>query len=174
MLISREFDRRAAILHRQGKAWFHISSAGHEGLATVATVLNSSDFIFPHYRDRAMLLQRGMSVTDMAHDLLGTASSHSGGRNMSSHFSNAQNNIFSIASPVGIHCLPAVGVAWSETLRSSNNVVVCSIGDASVRQGEFFEALTFAIDKTLPVLFLISDNGYGISTPTSDTAPLHP
>jgi 2-oxoisovalerate dehydrogenase E1 component len=173
MMRSREFDRRAGILCRQGRAWFHISSAGHEALAGAVCSLRAEDLIFPHYRDRALLMARGMTIADMTRDLLATASSHSGGRNMSAHFSFPSGNVFSIASPVGSQCLPAAGAAWASRLGGHDQVVLCSIGDAATRQGEFYEAVSFAVDHDLAVIFLVSDNGYGVSTPTRGLSPLH-
>ncbi|MEU1852675.1 thiamine pyrophosphate-dependent enzyme [Streptomyces sp. NPDC019990] len=171
MLLSRECDRRSGIVLRQGEAWFHISSAGHEALAAVCELLEPEDLLVPHYRDRTLLLARGMDPEAQARDLMAKAGSHSGGRNMSAHFGHRDGNVFSVASPTGSQCLPAVGAAWAAQLRDRENVVVCSIGDASTRQGEFFEALAFAVERALPVLFLVSDNGYGISTPTADMSP---
>lgn len=166
MMISRECDRRAGIVLRQGKAWFHISAAGHEALAAVCELMEPDDLLFPHYRDRALLLARGMGVEDQARDLMAKRASHSAGRNMSAHFSHRPGNVFSVASPTGSQCLPAVGAAWAAVLRGEPRLVVCSVGDASTRQGEFFEALAFAMERSLPVVFLISDNRYGISTAT--------
>ncbi|WP_225942868.1 alpha-ketoacid dehydrogenase subunit alpha/beta [Nocardiopsis terrae] len=171
MLLSRECDRRAGVYYRQGKAWFHISSAGHEGLAVLGELLEGGDFVVPHYRDRALMISRGMDVEEQARDLMGKARSHSGGRNMSSHFCYQPGNVFSIASPTGSQCLPASGIAWAARFRDESSVVLCSVGDATTRQGEFFEALAFALERDLPVLFLVSDNGYGISTPTADFVP---
>ncbi|MFE1948881.1 thiamine pyrophosphate-dependent enzyme [Streptomyces sp. NPDC059524] len=171
MLLSRECDRRSGIVLRQGEAWFHISSAGHEALAALCELLEPEDLIVPHYRDRTLLLARGMDPEAQARDLMAKAASHSGGRNMSAHFGHREGNVFSVASPTGSQCLPAVGAAWAAQLRHREQVVVCSIGDASTRQGEFFEAVAFAVERALPVLFLVSDNGYGISTPTADMSP---
>ncbi|MET8896987.1 alpha-ketoacid dehydrogenase subunit alpha/beta [Streptomyces albogriseolus] len=171
MLLSRECDRRSGIVLRQGEAWFHISSAGHEALAALCELLAPEDLIFPHYRDRTLTLARGMDPEAQARDLMAKAASHSAGRNMSAHFSHPAGNVFSVASPTGSQCLPAVGAAWAAKLREKPDVVVCSIGDASARQGEFFEALAFAVERALPVLFLVSDNGYGISTPTAGMSP---
>lgn len=172
MLLSRECDRRSGIVLRQGQAWFHISSAGHEGLGALCELLGPEDLIFPHYRDRTLMLARGMDAEGQARDVMAKGGSHSAGRNMSSHFSHPQGNVFSLASPTGSQCLPAVGAAWAGMLRGRDNVVVCSIGDASTRQGEFFEAVAFAIERKLPVIFLVSDNRYGISTPTDGMSPL--
>jgi 2-oxoisovalerate dehydrogenase E1 component len=171
MLLSRECDRRSGIVLRQGEAWFHISSAGHEGLAALCELLDPQDLIFPHYRDRTVLMARGMDTEGQARDLMAKAGSHSAGRNMSAHFGHRPGNVFSIASPTGSQCLPAVGAAWAAQLMGREQTVVCSIGDASTRQGEFFEAVAFAVERRLPVVFLVSDNGYGISTPTEHMSP---
>ncbi|MFI2710521.1 thiamine pyrophosphate-dependent enzyme [Micromonospora sp. NPDC018662] len=166
MMISRECDRRAGIVLRQGKAWFHISSAGHEGLAAVCEWMDPDDLLFPHYRDRALMLARGLDVEGQARDLMAKRDSHSAGRNMSSHFSHRAGNVFSLASPTGSQCLPAAGAAWAAVMRGEQRLVVCSVGDAATRQGEFFEAVAFAVERCLPVVFLVSDNRYGISTST--------
>ncbi|WP_326594153.1 alpha-ketoacid dehydrogenase subunit alpha/beta [Streptomyces sp. NBC_01294] len=171
MMLSRECDRRSGIVLRQGQAWFHISSAGHEALAALCELLEPEDLIFPHYRDRTLMLARGMDAEGQARDLMAKGGSHSAGRNMSSHFSHRPGNVFSLASPTGSQCLPAAGAAWASVLRGEKQVVVCSIGDASTRQGEFFEAVAFAVERKLPVVFLVSDNRYGISTPTDGLSP---
>nr|WP_311948068.1 thiamine pyrophosphate-dependent enzyme [Halomonas piscis] len=171
MILSRECDRRSGLMARQGEAWFTLSSAGHEALAAIADELESRDFVFPHYRDRALVMSRGMSVEDVARELMAKAKSHSAGRGMTSHFSHRPGNVFSVASPTGSQCLPAVGAAWASVRRGDDAAVVCSLGEASSRQGEFFEALAFALQHALPVVFVISDNGYGISTPTKGTSP---
>ena len=87
-------------------------------------------------------------------------------------FSFARNlNLFPPAMPVASQCLPAVGAAWGIKLADQQRAVICTLGDASTRQGEFYEAVCFAVEKRLPVVFVIEDNGYGISTPTVDQLP---
>jgi 2-oxoisovalerate dehydrogenase E1 component len=173
MMLSRECDRRSGLTLRQGQAWFTISSAGHEAFAALGDVLTGEDHIFPHYRDRAVALARGMTVEDIARDLMGKAESHSGGRSMAGHFSHRPGNVVSVASPTASQCLPAAGAAWAAKLRGDGSAVLCSLGEASSRQGEFFEALAFGVQNQLPLVFLIADNGYGISTPTRDMNPRH-
>ena len=90
---------------------------------------------------------------------------------MPGHGSYRRLGIFPPATPTGTQCLPAVGAAWGARLQGTNRVVLCTIGDASTRQGEFFEALAFAIQERLPILFVVEDNGYGISTPTARQLP---
>lgn len=171
MILSRECDRRSGLALRQGHAWFTISSAGHEALAALGDVLEPQDVVFPHYRDRALVMSRGMTVRDIARDLMGVSGSHSAGRAMTSHFSHRPGNVFSLASPTASQCLPATGYAWASVRRGDDTVVVCSLGEASSRQGEFFEALAFATERGLPVVFVVADNGYGISTRTENMSP---
>src|SRR4029077_14104330 len=68
--------------------------------------------------------------------------------------------------------LPACGIAWGLKLDWKPNFVVATVGDAATRQGDFFEAISFAKEKKLPVLFVVEDNGYGISSPTREINPL--
>ena len=91
---------------------------------------------------------------------------------MPSHYSDADLHIWSVPTPTGSQLLPACGIAWGIQLDGKKNLVATTIGDAATRQGDFFEALCFAKEKKLPVLFLVEDNGYGISMPTRKNNPL--
>ncbi|GMV36547.1 MAG: tungsten formylmethanofuran dehydrogenase subunit E [Fimbriimonadales bacterium] len=172
MLLAREGDRREAILIRQSKGWFHIHGMGHEALAALVAHLRPDDYLFPHYRDRAMVLAKGITNYKLALAFHGKATSSSAGRQMPGHFSDRALNIFSMPSPVGANCLPAVGAAWGMRLDGKDTVVLVSIGEASSRQGEFYEAVSFALERKLPVVFLVQDNRYGISTNTDQKNPL--
>ncbi len=171
MLLSREGDLKSARMVRQNKAWFHVSSLGHESLAACGMHLQKEDMVFMHYRDIPLVMAKGVSPELVAHYWLGKAMISSPARNMSAHLSDRENNIFSSASPTGSQCLPAVGAAWGIQLSKQSQIVVCGIGDAGIRQGEFYEAVCFAIEKQLPILFIIADNLYGISTPTATMNP---
>ena len=171
MALSREADRREGICFRQGKAWFELAGAGHEGLAAAAFALRDDDYLYPYYRDRALMLARGSSVYELALGFFGKAESSSGGRQLANHYSDAKRLAMSCASPTGLQCLPAAGTAWHCHRRGRGQVTVCSIGDAAVRQGEFYEALSFALQEKLPLIFLVEDNAYGVSTPTAGMNP---
>ncbi len=166
MVLAREGDLRENLLVRQGKASFQLSGAGHEAVAALAPHLRADDLLFPAYRDRALMHSRGMTIDEMARDFFARADSSSAGRNLPGHFSSRRLNVFSITSPVGAQCLPAVGAAWAFQMEGRPSVAMCHIGDASTRQGEFFEAVAQAVADRLPVVFVVEDNGYGISTPT--------
>ena len=172
MLESRMGDLREESLLRQGKGLFHATSMGHEAVAAVALHLEDDEYTFPCYRDRAFVMARGLTTRDMALSFLAKRSSWSGGRQMHNHFSSRRHNIWSMPSPVAANLLPACGVAWGIKMDDGPGVVVAATGDGSTRQGEFFEALCFAKEMHLPVLFVVEDNGYAISTSTRGTTPL--
>lgn len=173
MILSREGDRREGILLRQSKGWFQVSGMGHEALAGFATLLKPSDWLFPYYRDRAMVLARGATQEELALAYLAKAGSSSGGRQMPGHYSSKEHNIFSVCTPTGGGLLPACGAAWGMKLKGTDSVCLATVGDAASRQGEFFEAVAFAIQEKLPVVFVVEDNKYGISTATKKFLPFH-
>ena len=169
---SRLGDLREQSLIRQGKGWFHISGMGHEALAAIALQMEPEDYAFPYYRDRAFCIQRGLSDFDLALAFYAKRESSSGGRQLTGHFSDRSLNIWSHPSPVGAHLLPACGAAWGMQLDGKKNVVYASLGEASARQGDFFEAVCFAKERMLPVVFVVEDNRIAISTSTTDTNPI--
>jgi len=171
MALAREGDRREGILLRQGKGWFQVSGMGHEALAAIAPLLTKDDYLFPYYRDRALMLARGVSNYELALAYFGKRHSSSGGRQMPGHYSDRSRNIFSVATPTASQCLPAAGAAWGARMEGTDRVVVCTVGDAAIREGEFYEAVAFALQESLPIVYVIEDNRYGISTPTEKFFP---
>ena len=173
MLLSREGDRREGILLRQSKGWFQVSGMGHEALGTMSLALRPDDYLFPYYRDRAICLARGLTNYDLALAYFAKRSSSSAGRQMPGHYSSRAHNIFSVCTPTGGSLLPACGTAWAMKLDGKDSVCLATVGDAASRQGEFFEAVAFALQENLPVIFVVEDNKYGISTPTAKFLPFH-
>jgi 2-oxoisovalerate dehydrogenase E1 component len=172
MLESRHADLREQNLNRQGKGHFHVSGMGHEALAAISVQLDSGDYLVPYYRDRGLVLGRGLSTRELALEYFAKRGTGSGGRMMPSHYSDAALHIWSVPTPTGSQLLPACGIAWGIKLDGKKNLVVTTVGDAATRQGDFFEAICFAKEKKLPVLFVVEDNGYGISSPTRKINPL--
>src|SRR5438128_1963771 len=172
ILESRHADLREQNLNRQGKGHFHVSGMGHEALAAVSIQMEPDDYVVPYYRDRGLVLGRGMTTRQLGLEYFAKRNTGSGGRQMPSHYSNADLHIWSVPTPTGSQLLPACGIAWGLKLDGKNNLVVTTVGDAATRQGDFFEAICFAKEKKLPVLFLVEDNAYGISMPTRKTNPL--
>src|SRR5436190_742641 len=172
ILESRHADLREQNLNRQGKGHFHVSGMGHEALAAVSFLMEPDDYIVPYYRDRGLVLGRGMTTRQLGLEYFAKRNTGSGGRQMPSHYSDADLHIWSVPTPTGSQLLPACGMAWGIQLDGKKNLVVTTVGDAATRQGDFFEALCFASEKKLPMLFLVEDNGYGNSMPTRKNNPL--
>ena len=172
MLESRHADLREQNLIRQGKGHFHVSGMGHEALAAVSMQMEPDDYIVSYYRDRGLVLGRGMTTRQLGLEYFAKRNTGSGGRQMPSHYSNADLHIWSVPTPTGSQLLPACGIAWGIKLDGKKNVVVTTVGDAATRQGDFYEAICFAKEKKLPLLLVVEDNAYGISMPTRKTNPL--
>ncbi|MEO8443666.1 MAG: beta-ketoacyl-ACP synthase 3, partial [Gammaproteobacteria bacterium] len=125
-----------------------------------------ADHLHCHYRDKALLLARGVPLVEFFNTVLCNGSGNSAGRQLSPLLSVPTLNVHSIVGPVANNALQAVGIAQQIREDGSRPLVLCSLGDGGTQQGEFLEAVAEAVRWTLPVLFLIEDNGYAISTRT--------
>jgi 2-oxoisovalerate dehydrogenase E1 component len=166
MMVARLVDDVEAEMTSGGEAFFHVSGAGHEGSAILDLSLIPEDWLHLHYRDKALMLARGVPPAMFFHSLLCNAASHSAGRQMSAHLSDPGRRVLSTVGPVGNNALQAVGVASVIKPDGSRPIVVCSMGDGTTQQGEVLEAIAEAVRSELPVLFWIEDNAYAISTRT--------
>ncbi|MEI6790028.1 MAG: thiamine pyrophosphate-dependent enzyme [Myxococcaceae bacterium] len=169
---ARQIDERAARYIRRGMGWsYHARCSGHEGIqiALGLAFRQNKDFLFSYYRDTATVLAAGMTPLElMLNGLSKQGDTGSGGRHMSNHFAKPSIGIQSVSSCTGNHTLHAVGVARAINYYKSDGIALCSQGDSSVSEGYCFEAYNGASREKLPVLFVIQNNGYGISVPTSE------
>lgn len=166
MFASREMDLLEQSYTGRGEASFFVSGAGHEAGAALAPHLVDGDMLHCHYRDRALMLARGMTPEELFLSLFAKDGSFSRGRQMHALVSCARLNILSIPTPVGNSALQAAGVAAVIRDRPEKPLVLCSLGDGTTQQGEVMEALGQAVRDTLPMLFFIQDNALAISTKT--------
>ncbi len=166
MFTAREMDLLEQSYTSRGEAFFHVSGAGHEGSCFLNAALGLQDWLHCHYRDKALMLARGISPSMFFHSLFNNGASHSRGRQMNAHMSDPSRKILSIVGPVGNSALQSAGVAEAVKEQPDKPVVLCSLGDGMSQQGEVLEAIAHTVRKTLPVLFFVENNDFAISTLT--------
>jgi 2-oxoisovalerate dehydrogenase E1 component len=162
--------------NRQITKYVHSTSKGHEAIQlALAFQLKPEDYIYPYYRDESILLGIGMQPYELMLQLLAKADDpFSGGRSYYSHPSLNRPDMPKIphqSSATGMQAIPATGCAHGISYKEHQGllpdgqlpVVVCSLGDGSVTEGEVAEALQMAVLRKLPILFLVQDNDWGIS-----------
>ena len=152
MAMAQRIDEVELQLTSRGEAFFHVSGRGHESTAALALHLTPADWLHCHYRDKALLLARGVTPADFMNGLLYNASSNSSGRQLCSHLSAPHLNVITMAVPVGNNALQAVGVAEAIQHRPGNPLVLCAVGDGATQEGEFLDAVSEAARRRLPVL----------------------
>lgn len=173
--------------NRQVCKYVHSTSRGHEAIQLATSFhLKYCDYISPYYRDESILLGIGYSPFELMLQLLTKADDpFSGGRSYYAHPNSKEKGkpkIIHQSSATGMQAIPTTGVAQgiqylekinSPLLNKSSNgelpVVICSLGDGSITEGEVSEAFQFAVLKQLPVIYLVQDNGWGISATAKET-----
>ena len=172
MTLGRALDEKAPSYLLQSLGWsYHAPYAGHDGiqLAIGQVFTLGEDFLFPYYRDMLTVLSAGMTPEEIILNGLSKATDPgSGGRHMSNHFAKPEWHIENISSATGTHDLHAVGVARAMVYYGHKGVVITSHGESATSEGFVYEAINGASLERLPVIFVIQDNGYGISVPKSE------
>lgn len=172
MVLGRAIDEKAPAYLLQSLGWsYHAPYAGHDGiqLAMGQVFKKGEDFMFPYYRDMMAVLSAGVTAEEIILNGLSKATDvASGGRHMSNHFAKPEWNIENVSSATGNHDLHAVGVARAMVYYDKKGVAITSHGEAATSEGYVYEAINGASKERLPVIFVIQDNGYGISVPKKD------
>ncbi len=160
-LIEQSFTER-------GEAFFHVSGRGHESVAFLNTFLKKEDYLACHYRDKALMLSRGVDSKTFLLSLFNKKGSASDGRQMNAHPHDVDLNILTAPGPVGNNAPHAVGVAKQMKNHPAKPIVYLGYGEGSTAQGEFLEALNYCSIEATPVLWVIQDNNFAISTSTKN------
>lgn len=172
MTLGRALDEKAPSYLLQSLGWsYHAPYAGHDGiqLAMGQVFRKGVDFMFPYYRDMLTVLSAGMTPEEVILNGISKATDlTSGGRHMSNHFSKMDWNIENISSATGTHDLHAAGVGRAMVYYKHQGVVITSHGESATSEGFVYEAINGASTERLPVIFVLQDNGYGISVPKKD------
>ena len=169
ILKPRLIEEKMLILIRQGKVSKWFSGIGQEAIAVgVTAVLNPEEYILPMHRNLGVFTTRGIPLYRLFSQWQGKANGFTKGRDRSFHFGTQEYNIIGMISHLGPQLGVADGIAVANKLKKNNQVTAVFTGEGATSEGDFHEALNIAAVWDLPVLFIIENNGYGLSTPTNE------
>ena len=169
MLKSRMIEEKMLILLRQGKISKWFSGIGQEAISVGLTMaLHSDEYILPMHRNLGVFTTRGIPLNRLFSQWQGKKSGFTKGRDRSFHFGSQEYKIIGMISHLGPQLGVADGIALSHILRKQSKLTAVFSGEGGTSEGDFHEALNIASVWSLPVLFCIENNGYGLSTPTNE------
>lgn len=167
LLFPRMIEEKMLVLLRQGKISKWFSGIGQEAIAVGATLaLQEDEWIMPLHRNLGVFTTRKMPLHKLFMQWQGNQEGYSKGRERSFHFGSREYHICGMISHLGPQLAIADGVALAHKLRKEHKVSLAFTGEGGTSEGDFHEALNVAAVWDLPVIFLIENNGYGLSTPT--------
>ncbi|MEP7279010.1 MAG: dehydrogenase E1 component subunit alpha/beta [Bacteroidota bacterium] len=166
ILLPRMIEEKMLVLLRQGKISKWFSGIGQEAIAVGATMaLQPDEWIMPLHRNLGVFTSRNMPLHKLFMQWQGNPNGYSRGRERSFHFGSREHHICGMISHLGPQLAIADGVALAYKLKKENKVALAFTGEGGSSEGDFHEALNTAAVWDLPVIFLIENNGYGLSTP---------
>jgi len=169
ILTPRLIEEKMLILLRQGRIAKWFSGIGQEAISVgVATALNRDEFILPMHRNLGVFTTRGIPMNRLFCQFQGKPSGFTQGRDRSFHFGTQEYNIVGMISHLGPQMGVADGIALGNKLREEKKVTVVFSGDGGASEGDFHESINTAAVWDLPVIFVVENNGYGLSTPSNE------
>jgi 2-oxoisovalerate dehydrogenase E1 component len=169
MLKPRMIEEKMLKLLRQGKISKWFSGIGQEAISTgVTQALKPDEMIFPMHRNLGVFINRRVPLERLFCQWQGTRSGFTKGRDRSFHFGTKEHHIVGMISHLGPQLALACGVALAYKLKGEQKIAVAFTGEGGTSEGDFHEALNVASVWELPVIFVIENNGYGLSTPTTE------
>lgn len=169
MLYPRLIEEKMLLLLRQGKISKWFSGIGQEAIAVGCTeALENDELIFPMHRNLGVFTSRGMPLDRLFAQWQGKSNGYTKGRERSFHFGNLEYGIVGMISHLGPQMALAAGAALASVLKKEKKVSLVFTGEGGTSEGDFHEALNVASVWSLPVIFVIENNGYGLSTPVNE------
>ncbi len=169
LLLPRMIEEKMLILLRQGKISKWFSGIGQEAISVgVTAAMQQNEWMMPLHRNLGVFTGRNMPLSKLFMQWQGNKQGYSKGRERSFHFGSKEHFICGMISHLGPQLAIADGVALAYKLRKENKVSVAFTGEGGTSEGDFHEALNTAAVWDLPVIFIIENNGYGLSTPVSE------
>lgn len=169
ILKPRLIEEKMLILIRQGKVSKWFSGIGQEAIAVgVTAVLDDSEYVLPMHRNLGVFTTRNIPLHRLFSQWQGKANGFTKGRDRSFHFGTQEYNIIGMISHLGPQLGIADGIALANKLQDNKKITAVFTGEGATSEGDFHEALNIAAVWKLPVMFVIENNGYGLSTPTNE------
>lgn len=169
LLLPRMIEEKMLVLLRQGKISKWFSGIGQEAISVGATLaLKKEEWIMPLHRNLGVFTTREMPLNKLFKQFQGSIDGYSKGRERSFHFGNKDFHICGMISHLGPQLAIANGVALAHKLQKEEKISLAFSGDGGTSEGDFHEALNVAAVWNLPVIFLVENNGYGLSTPVNE------
>lgn len=169
ILLPRMIEEKMLVLLRQGRISKWFSGIGQEAIAVGSTIaLQQDEWIMPLHRNLGVFTSRQMPLHKLFMQWQGNKDGYSNGRERSFHFGTMQHHICGMISHLGPQMALADGVALAYKLKQEKKVSLAYTGDGGTSEGDFHEAMNVAAVWDLPVIFIIENNGYGLSTPTNE------
>lgn len=169
LLKPRMIEEKMLILLRQGRIGKWFSGIGQEAIAVGTTLaMHPDEYILPMHRNLGVFTSRGISLSRLMAQWQGKISGFTKGRDRSFHFGSQEFKIVGMISHLGPQLALADGIALADVLKNDQKATLVFTGEGATSEGDFHEALNVASVWDLPVLFIIENNGYGLSTPTNE------
>lgn len=169
LLKPRMIEEKMLILLRQGRIGKWFSGIGQEAIAVGTTMaMNPAEYILPMHRNLGVFTSRGIPLSRLMAQWQGKLSGFTKGRDRSFHFGTQEYKIIGMISHLGPQLALADGIALADLLKKDQKATLVFTGEGATSEGDFHEALNVAAVWDLPVIFIIENNGYGLSTPTNE------